>query len=32
METNLSIALFIIAITGCVYWWRWDHRKGRGKR
>ncbi len=29
---NLNIALGIIAITGCVYWYRWDQRKGRGKR
>ena len=32
METNLSIALFIISIVAIVYWYRWDQRKGRGKR
>lgn len=30
MDTNANIALGIIAISLCVYWWRWD-RKGRGK-
>lgn len=28
---NLNIALGIIAITGCVYWYRWDRKRG-GKR
>ena len=31
MDLNANIALGIVAVSLCVYWWRWDQRKGRGK-
>lgn len=31
MGDNWTFVVGIVAVSLCVYWWRWD-RKGRGKR